>query len=181
MPKTTKAVHYPLSGAAKALILSAFIINLLALFVVAYYYPSLPNVTPTHYGINGAPNSYGNKSSLLIIPGIFIALFVFLVLILRFRYTLLEKYPYLLNLPSFVYVLGTKTSPSVQGEVINRVFSVFSLSVLYVSLLNLTISLAIMRQDAYLLLPSVLAIIAVFIASVLLLYRSIYRRFAKSS
>lgn len=177
MPKTTKVRRYPLSGEAKFTLLIASIINLIVLVLVAYYYPALPNVVATHYGISGSPNSYGYKSTLLIVPGIFLAVFFFFLLILHFRYVLLEKHPYLLNLPSFVYLLGEK-SPALQGEIMNRVFAVYSLSAFFISLLNLIITTAILEQRTRFLLPALLIVIAVFIATVLALYRSIYRSFA---
>jgi len=40
-----------------------------------------------------------------------------------FRYTLVEKYPFVVNLPAFTYLLGHPSiSPRLRGEFINRVF-----------------------------------------------------------
>ncbi len=107
MLKPMKVKHYPLSKAARMIVLSSLIINIFMILLIAYFY-------------HGAPNS-GLKATLLILPAIFITIFVIFLLILRFRYTLLEKYPYLINLPSFVYRLGMEKDPVMQGKIISRI------------------------------------------------------------
>lgn len=143
----------------------------------------LPNIVTTHYGVNGTP-SYGEKSALLIIPVAYTAVFVLLLLILRYRYTLLEKYPYLINLPSFVYRLGREKNIDLRSRVMQKVFTVYSLAFFYVSLLFGTITYFIFQlpgsSSAFRLLP-LFAIIIALVASVLLLYRRIYRSFAKKA
>jgi uncharacterized membrane protein len=170
--------HYPLSKAARIAIAIALIFNVLALLSVAYYYPGLPDIVATHVGLNGVPNSYGYKSTLLTIPVIFLAIFLLLLLVMRFRYTLLEKYPYLINLPSFVYRLGMEKDSKMQGEIIGKVFTVYSLVILYVSTLDFAITAALLRQSQGILPPVILTTVFVFVATILLLYRSIYRSFA---
>ncbi len=176
--------HYPLSVWAKRMIGIALIANLLSILVVLYYYPNLPGTVATHYNISGAANAYGSKLNLMVVPGIFIAMYILFLLIIRYRYTLLEKYPYLINLPSFVYRLGMEKNPTVQGQIINRVFTVYSVSVLFISLLNIVITTYIFMQadtgqPGVFLLPGIIVIIVLFVATVLLFYRSIYRSFAE--
>ena len=54
-------------------------------------YPDLNQKVPTHFGSSGAPDAWGDKSSMLIIPIVSIVLYVGL--------TLLNQYPHLFNYP----------------------------------------------------------------------------------
>ncbi len=148
-----KVKRYPLSRTAKSLILVAFTINVIASVVAVYNY--VPRLS--------------------IAPAIFWSVFFLLLLMLRFRYALLEKYPYLLSLPSFVYRLGMEKSPALQGAIISRVFTVFSLSLLFISLLNLAVAITAVQKSFWIFIP---VIVFVFVVTVFALYRSIYSSFA---
>jgi len=52
---------------------------------------TLPAIIPTHYGLSGAPNAYGGKASLLILPILAICLSVLL--------TFVSRYPHRYNYP----------------------------------------------------------------------------------
>lgn len=52
---------------------------------------TLPAIIPTHYGLSGAPNAYGGKGSLLILPILTIGLSALL--------TILCRYPHRYNYP----------------------------------------------------------------------------------
>lgn len=54
-------------------------------------YPSLNQNVPTHFGANGTPDSWGDKSSMLLIPIVAIILYSAL--------TALNKFPHLFNYP----------------------------------------------------------------------------------
>ena len=57
------------------------IIALLAITVWGYI--TLPATIPTHYGLSGAPNAYGSKESLLILPIVSILLTILLTFLAR--------------------------------------------------------------------------------------------------
>ncbi len=154
-----KVAHYPLSSGARLILLAALIVNVLATLAFA--------------------SSYGAaRPSLLILPGIFLTVFAVLLLILHFRYDLLERYPYVVNLPAFAYRLGIQKNPKTAGIVINRVFAVHAFASLFLSVLYLLLSTAIIQQTGQHVLPEVLVLVVVFIAAVFLQYRRIYRSFA---
>ncbi len=155
-----KVTHYPLSNGARSILVLALVVNIVATF----------------FFINSSV--YGNNPSLFIVPFIFLAIFVVFLLILRFRYALLERYPYLVNLPAFAYRLGIQKNPKVAGMVINRVFTVHAFASLFTSLLYLIFSTAIFNQNGHPALKEIFALIFVFILVVFFQYRRIYRSFA---
>jgi hypothetical protein len=163
-----KVKHYPLSNLARAALLIGLILNIFVWLTVAYYYPTLP---------------MQDSSAFFIIPAIFTLIFVFFLMVLRFRYTLLEKYPYLINMPSFVYRLGMAKDPETEGKIISRVFIIHSLAALYISVLEVVITYSVLpingMRNVQILLPSILIVIAVFVITVFALYRNIYISFAK--
>lgn len=74
------------------------IIEALAAICLAYMivelvvvYPALSTEVPTHFGANGAPDAWGSKTSLLILPLVAIVLYAGL--------TVLNLYPYVFNFP----------------------------------------------------------------------------------
>jgi uncharacterized membrane protein len=62
----------------------------------------LPDVVPTHFGISGTPNSWGDKRSIWLVPAV--GLFIYLLL------TVSARYPRLVNLPFRV----DRNAPEVQ-------------------------------------------------------------------
>ena len=163
-----KVKHYPLSGLARAALLIAVILNVSIWIWVAHNY-----------------NSIISTDALFIIPSVFTIILAVFLIILRFRYTLLERYPYLINMPSFVYRLGMAKNPETEGKIIGKVFTIHSLSALYISVLEVLGTYAVLpikgAQHTNLLLPSLLFVIAVFVMTVFALYRSIYISFAKKT
>ena len=71
---------------------------LLLLFGVAYgslNYASLPQTIPTHFGISGQPNGFGDKYNLLVVIGLNVL--VFGLMSLARRYPALINYPFQLT------------------------------------------------------------------------------------
>lgn len=163
MANTMKVKHYPLSTVARTAILLGFLVNIATLAIVAM-----------NYGVGGV------TGALLIAPGIFMAVFIVLLLVLRYRYALLERYPYLVSMPAFVYRLGMNKNADVQARIISRVFTVHSFAVLYISVLGFVITNAEVMRSASLswLAPAIIVVVAVFVVTVFLIYRSIYMSFA---
>ena len=155
-----KVTRYPLSSGAKSILFIALIINIIATYAI----------------INS--NAYGVNTNLFIVPYIFLAIFALFLLVLCFRYSLLEKYPYLVNLPAFAYRLGIQKNSKVAGKVINRVFTVHALASLFVSLLYLIFASAIVSQSGHPAPVEIFALVLVFILAVFIQYRRIYMSFA---
>ena len=120
MAKNTQAKRFPLEGNAKILVTLAALVTLAVWLMVGYYYQQLPNTIPTHYGLNGQPDAYGSRLVVLIEPLILTALVAGSMLVLRFRYTLLFRYPYMIRLPAFVYQLESGTSAETKGRLLTR-------------------------------------------------------------
>ncbi len=73
--------RYGLEAAAKILIVIGSLLVLFSWIMGAYYFES------------------AGKIVLFIVPLIFTCVSALLLLVIRYRYTLFEKYPYLMNLP----------------------------------------------------------------------------------
>lgn len=134
----------PLSRTGKYL--TAFILcGLLAMWGLAIYaYGNLPEKIPAHFGFNGEPTRYDSKISFLILPAAFSIAPIILLLLTWFRFTLFNKYPYLLNLPAF-YANISKISEAKRAFWINRYFEVM----LFLGAI-LTLSLFILEYGIYL-------------------------------
>lgn len=50
---------------------------------LAFIWDDLPQIIPTHFGINGAPDNFGQKNEILIIPSVFSVLGILMYLIMR--------------------------------------------------------------------------------------------------
>jgi len=159
--------RYGLEGGAKILIVIGLLLDLFAWFAAAYY-----------FGL-----SYG-KITLFIVPFIFTCISALLLLVIFYRYTLFEKYPYLISLPSIFYRIGEgKGGASKQSMAFSMIFTVHALILAAVGLMGLllTVSIGYSEQSNTLspFLYSYLATVAVLIVAVLLQYRRIYLRFLK--
>jgi cytochrome c biogenesis factor len=120
---------------------------------------------------------------IFIVPFIFSCVLALLLLIIKYRYTLFEKYPYLMNLPSLFYRIKEKRNTDNKSIAFNMIFTVHALVILFIGLLSvvLTISIgsSIKSNGPSPFLYSYLIIVAILIVSVLLQYRKIYLRFSK--
>lgn len=183
MPKPARPKMYPLERIAKVNMLFAILVNIAVWAVVLYYYVQLPNTIPTHYGLNGTPDAYGSKLIVLIEPVVLTLLVAYFTIAIRFRYTILSRYPYLVRLPAFVYGLESGRNAEVQGRLLNKVFTVYTIPMAMISILNALISWIIISEvgtpkDTALLLGSVFLVVAFMVAMIFLRYRSIYREFS---
>lgn len=71
-----------------------------------YAFTTLPDRIPTHFGLSGEPDAFGNRLTFLFLPVAFSLAPVIILLIVRFRFTLINRFPYLVNLPAFFSQLG---------------------------------------------------------------------------
>ncbi len=157
--------RYGLEGAAKVLIVIGLLLVLFSWIAGAYY-----------YGITG-------RVALFIAPFVFTCVTAALLLVIRYRYTLFEKYPYLMNLPSLFYRIGSKKGKDNQSVAFSMIFTVHALVIAFMGILSLFLTLTIStgyiahKSGAYPFLYAYLAIVVILIVSVLLQYRRIYIRF----
>jgi uncharacterized membrane protein len=78
------------------------LLAIIALWLLAIYgYTVLPDRVPTHFGIKGEPDSYGSKAIILLLPLIFSLGPVIILIIVHFRFSLINSYSYLMSLPAF--------------------------------------------------------------------------------
>jgi len=104
-----------------------------------YAYFTLPEIIPTHFGLKGSPDAYGSKFVFLILPALLSLAPAIILLIIKFRFTLINKYPYLINLPGFFAYID-KISEGRKSYWFNRYFEVlikfnFALSIYLLAIL----------------------------------------------
>jgi hypothetical protein len=162
-----KLKRYGLEKGAKVLIAIGLLFNLVAWIVAAYY-----------FGLAG------NTFSLFIVPFIFTCVSALALLVIHYRYTLFENYPYLMNLPSIFYRIGGgKDGAGKQSMAFSMIFTVHALVIAMVGLMGLVLTFAIgssiKSNAASPFLYVYLAIVAILIVSVFLQYRRIYVKFVK--
>lgn len=158
--------RYGLEGVAKVLITVGLLFNLFAWLLAAYY-----------FGMGS------NRIALFIVPFVFSCVSALALLIIQYRYTLFEKYPYLMNLPSLFYHIGERNGAAKQSIAFSMIFTVHALVVAFVGLLSLLLTVAIgssiQSNTASPFLYVYLIMIAILIVSIFLQYRRIYIRFAR--
>jgi hypothetical protein len=123
----------PFSAGARAVVFAIAGALCIMWAIGLYNYVSLPDQVPTHFGASGKPDAYGSKMSLLILPLAFSLAPVIILLVITFRFTLVNKYPFLVNLPAF-YLNLTKIDPSRRGLWVNRYFALVAVLGLCLSL-----------------------------------------------
>jgi len=88
-----------------------------------YAFITLEGLVPTSFNIEGEPREYTSSNIFLIILPIMSLAPIIVVLITLNRYSLLNKYPYLINLPAF-YSNIFKISVEKRSYWINRYFEI---------------------------------------------------------
>lgn len=58
-----------------------------AIASAAFYYPMLPKTIPTHFGVSGAVDGWGPKSTLLMLPVIALIMYILFSVVCRFPHT----------------------------------------------------------------------------------------------
>ena len=154
--------QYGLEGIAKTLIVIGGLL-VLASWIVGLYY----------FGFTG-------QKALFIAPVIFTCVFVITLLVIKYRYTLFERYPYLMNLPSLFY----RIDKSKQASAFSMIFTVHALVAAFLGLMSLLLTISISTgvkgsSAAFPFLYLYLAVVVVLIVAVFWQYRRIYIRFMK--
>ncbi|MBI2937364.1 MAG: DUF1648 domain-containing protein [Thaumarchaeota archaeon] len=149
MGQTPLSPSMPLSGKGKGLL----ILNLVGLaFIWAigiYAYMSLKGAIPTHFGPSGQPDAYGSSEVFLIVTPLISIAPLAIMLMTRYRFTLVNRYPYLINLPAF-YAYITRIPFERRGYWVNRYFeamlAIGAFLTLYFNLLLLGIYLGTIQE-----------------------------------
>jgi|Deesub1362A_J573_1020465.scaffolds.fasta_scaffold00076_127 uncharacterized membrane protein len=111
----------PISTKGRMMIGLLFL-GFIALWILGVYaYFTLPERIPTHFGFSGEPTSYGRREVFLLLPAAFSPAPIIFLIIIRYRFTLLNKYPYLINLPAF-FTHITKIPSERRSLWVNRYF-----------------------------------------------------------
>lgn len=156
-----KFKRYNLENSAKMLI-SAGVLLLLFSWLAGLYYFQSTGIT-----------------KMFLVPFIFTCISALLLLMIRYRYALFERYPYLVSLPSLFYRIEKKK----QAIAFSMIFTVHSLGVAFIGLMSLLLTISIgsgiKDSAASPFLYLYLLVVALLVVSALLLYRRIYHRFAK--
>jgi uncharacterized membrane protein len=80
-------------------------LNVIVLFIIWFQglnaYASLEGVVPKHFDLSGQPDSYGSSEIFLVVLPIVSIAPIIIILVTIYRFTLLNKHPYLINLPAF--------------------------------------------------------------------------------
>ncbi len=107
-----------------------------------YAYTTLPDKTPTHFDISGKPDAFGTRQTFLLLPVVFSLAPLIILLLVRFRFTLVNKYPYLVNLPAFFSQIG-QLSDERRSYWLNRYFEFLAAVGVAVTVFLLALFLAI--------------------------------------
>ncbi len=86
-------------------------------------YFTLPDKIPTHFNFEGESDRYGGKVIWLILPPNFSIAPVIFLLLWKYRFVLVNRYPYLINLPAFFTRLD-RIPEDERAYWINRYFEV---------------------------------------------------------
>ena len=154
--------RYGLEKGAKVFIVIGLLLILISWILAAYY-----------INVNQIAK---DRLALLIIPLIFTAVAAIILLVIKYRYTIFERYPYLMNLPSIIYRIGGGKDTKKQSIAFNMIFTVHSLVLTFLGLLSilLTLSIGSNAKTSSPFFYSYFVVIAVLIISVFLIYRRIY-------
>ena len=134
----------PMSVKGKIMVI-LIVLGLLSMWILAIYaYLTLPQEVPAHFGLSGEPTRYGDKSTFLILPAAFSIGPVIFLLLAKYRFTLINKHPYLINLPAF-FTYISKIPKERRGLWVNKYFEIMlCLGVV------LTLSLLVMEVGIFL-------------------------------
>ncbi len=154
--------RYGLEKGAKVFIVIGLLLILISWILAAYY-----------INVNQIAK---DRLALLLIPLVFTAIAAILLLVIKYRYTIFERYPYLMNLPSIIYRIGGGKDTKKQSIAFNMIFTVHSLVLTFLGLLSilLTLSIGSNAKTSSPFFYSYFVVIAVLIISVFLIYRRIY-------
>ncbi len=98
---TTLINPAPLSPRGKIMVLLNFLGLIIIWGIGIYAFFAFTDPIPTHFDAAGRVTTYGSKSTFLIVSVAFSISPACFILLAKYRFTLINKYPYLVNLPAF--------------------------------------------------------------------------------
>ncbi len=100
------------------------ILGVVFLWVLALQaYWTLPETIPSHFDFQGRPDAQGSRSTVLVLATVFSLVPVILLLVVRYRFVLLHRWPELLNLPGY-FLYARLLPPERRALWFNRYFEV---------------------------------------------------------
>lgn len=157
----------PLSLRGRGLMI-AVVLEIAALWIVSLYaYFTLPEEIATHFGLSGKPTSYGDKTGFLILPIAFSITPAIFLIVTGFRFRLINKYPYLINLPAF-YTHLHRLPEERRGIWINKYFELVLALGVSISLFLLFLLLGISRGTFEGRMPPWFLIVTIVLSTVLI-------------
>ena len=96
----------PLEPIGRLFVLLTFMLLLLIWIAGGYSYTQLPDKIPTHFDFSGKPDAFGTRNTFLILPFALSIAPIIILVVVRFRFKLVNDYPYLVNLPAFFTQIG---------------------------------------------------------------------------
>ncbi len=147
-------------------------------------YDELPEMVAIDFGPDGQP-VIGSKEKLLtplsLMIGVGVGTAALITVITVFRHTIVEKYPYLINLPALTMVLGRIADRDARRQYVDRLFVPIAIASIMILDLIAVIAMTVLSAartytfNASMVIGLVLILSGAYCAGVLLYYRSIYR------
>lgn len=150
-------------------------------FILGIYFSiSISGIIPTHYNFWGKPNAYGKPSLIywMMMPIIHLSILILLTLIYRYRWKIINKYPYLINIPAFMMLDG-RLDEYRKKYYVDRIYAILAFIGIYLGILMVFIEYAI-GTPSFTEYHGALFVIGIIIFSIapvlgiLLYYRRIY-------
>ncbi|MCE4607131.1 MAG: DUF1648 domain-containing protein [Desulfurococcales archaeon] len=143
----------------------------------------MPSIVPTHWNAEGQVTSYStNTFAVIVLATVMPLANIIIVLVTIYRWKLINKYPYIINLPAITLVMSSgNLDQREKSEIVNKIFEVTLLAGVTVGayLLGLEVIMIYSMITGYLnnALSLSYAIIGgiLMIIPVILLYRRIYK------
>ncbi len=91
---------------------------LLQIFLLLAHWADLPDTVPIHFGPSGAPDSWGSKYILLILPGVSVTIYIVLTALSRFPHRYNYLVPITVKNAELQYLLGRTCLTILKAEIV---------------------------------------------------------------
>jgi len=121
----------------------SYLILALDFLLGIYFNISINGLIPTHFDLTGKPTTYSKPTLLywMMIPLIHLSILVLFTIIYYYRWTLISKYPYLINIPAFMMMNG-RVDKSKKKYYVDKIYSILSFIGIYIGVLMVFIETA---------------------------------------
>ncbi len=159
----------------------SYLMSALDFLLGIYFYVSIKGVIPTHFNFSGEPTTYGKPTLLywMLIPLVHISIIILLNIVYYYRWTLISKYPYLINIPAFMMMDG-RIDESKKQYYIDRVYSILSFVGVYIGILMILIEFGIgysslIKYYSIFFTLGMIILTILLVLGIILYYKNIYR------